>query len=91
MKVMRAKAPLRINFAGGGTDCEPYVSDYGSYILSAAIKMYSTVVLDGFYVPKLPIEILLSEISSRSVHILSDVPKTSGLGGSGSCSCESII
>src|SRR3990167_9247447 len=47
--------------------------------------MYSTVVLDGFYVPKLPIEILLSEISSRSVHILSDVPKTSGLGGSGSC------
>ena len=47
--------------------------------------MYSTVVLDSSYAPKLPIEILLSEVAARSVHILSDVSKTSGLGGSGSC------
>lgn len=35
-----ARVPLRISFAGGGTDVEPYVTDFGGLILSATIKMY---------------------------------------------------
>jgi D-glycero-alpha-D-manno-heptose-7-phosphate kinase len=27
--IVRSKAPLRISFAGGGTDVEPYLSERG--------------------------------------------------------------
>lgn len=80
-----ARAPLRINFAGGGTDVEPYISDYGSYILSAAIKFYSTITFGDDYIPSLIIEVILSELGNKPIRILSDVPSTSGLGGSGCC------
>lgn len=38
MKVIRA--PMRISLFGGGTDLEPYCSEYGSTIISFAINRY---------------------------------------------------
>lgn len=84
-RIIKSKAPLRINFAGGGTDCEPYVSDYGSHILSASIKLYTTAVFGDNYTPKFPIEQLLTEVGGKPLQLLSDVSGTSGLGGSGCC------
>ncbi len=38
---VRAKAPLRISFAGGGTDVMPYPVDHGGCVLSVTIDMYA--------------------------------------------------
>ncbi len=38
---VRAKAPLRISFAGGGTDVAPYLEEHGGCVLSATIDMYA--------------------------------------------------
>jgi D-glycero-alpha-D-manno-heptose-7-phosphate kinase len=38
--IIRSKAPLRISFAGGGTDVEPYLSERGDLVLSATIDKY---------------------------------------------------
>ena len=39
--IIRSKAPLRISFAGGGTDVEPYLSEKGGVVLSTTIDKYA--------------------------------------------------
>lgn len=39
--IIRSKAPLRISFAGGGTDVPPYVHERGGVVLSATIDKYA--------------------------------------------------
>ena len=39
--IIRSKAPLRISFAGGGTDVEPYLSEKGGAVLSTTIDKYA--------------------------------------------------
>ncbi len=38
---IRARAPLRISFSGGGTDVMPYPVDHGGCVLSVTIDLYS--------------------------------------------------
>lgn len=38
--ILRSKAPLRISFAGGGTDVPPYPQERGGVVLSATINKY---------------------------------------------------
>ncbi|GAJ22951.1 unnamed protein product, partial [marine sediment metagenome] len=38
--IIRSKAPLRISFAGGGTDVPPYPQERGGAVLSSTIDKY---------------------------------------------------
>jgi D-glycero-alpha-D-manno-heptose-7-phosphate kinase len=43
--IFRARAPLRISFAGGGTDLPPYVTEHGGLVLSTTIDRYARATL----------------------------------------------
>ena len=44
--MIRCKAPLRISFAGGGTDVSPFAEEHGGAVLNAAVNLYSYCTLN---------------------------------------------
>jgi D-glycero-alpha-D-manno-heptose-7-phosphate kinase len=54
----RSKAPLRISFAGGGSDVSPYSDIYGGAILNVTISLYANANIRPLSEPKIILESL---------------------------------
>jgi D-glycero-alpha-D-manno-heptose-7-phosphate kinase len=93
VRIIRSRAPLRISFAGGGTDVPPYPAEKGGAVLNVTINKFSYATLiptreeDGIVVKSLDFDIVAKYVTEGDLHydgkldLIKAVLKNMGLKG----------
>jgi len=68
--IIRSKAPLRLGFAGGGTDIASYYNRFGGSVLNATVDMYSYCIIEPNETGK--IEFIAADIEKKEEYISSE-------------------
>lgn len=63
--LIRSKAPLRISFAGGGTDVSPYTEEQGGLVLNVTIDKYSYATLQFSDAPHITVQSLDYDVIAK--------------------------
>ena len=49
MKKIICRAPLRISYAGGGTDLEPFLSQHGGMVINSTINQFAYTTVEEWH------------------------------------------
>lgn len=74
--IIRARAPLRLGLAGGGTDVSPFCDTYGGYVLNTTIDRYAYAVIKTLDEPT--IRFVATDQQMEEVKPLTGLPELDG-------------
>src|SRR5579872_5773017 len=74
--LVRARAPLRLGLAGGGTDVSPYCDIHGGFVLNATIDRYAYAVIKTL--DELAIKFVATDQQEETVEGITGLPCING-------------
>jgi D-glycero-alpha-D-manno-heptose-7-phosphate kinase len=87
-----ARAPVRISFAGGGTDIKPFCSRYGGAVIAMSIRAYVYAQYPSYNPQPSDIEQVVMSWAgvTAGLSLHTSLPPKAGLGGSAACYAAAI-